>query len=240
MERIVIDNICQKYIGDNGEKIPVLQHINMTWNQKESIALMGESGSGKSTLARLIVGLEKPVKGHIFFNGEDTNPWKYNDWQHHRDRLQAVFQDASGTLNPKRSVYQNMEEALINLTNKSRKKRKDVLYELMEMTGISQTLLKSPVRLLSGGEQRRISLLRALVVHPRYLVLDEVTSGLDLISADCVLDTLELYREKFGCSYLFITHDWNHASRLSDRVLIIEKGKLKREAVPNIKKEGII
>ena len=99
----------------------------------------------------------------------------------------------------------------------------------MGHTGLEERLLQTPVRKLSGGEQRRVSLLRALALRPDFLVLDEVTGGLDLISADAVLTLLERYREQFGCSYLFITHDWTQASRLADRVLMIETGKLTKE-----------
>lgn len=233
MEGITVEHVTHSYQDERGETLTVLKDISLLWKKGESIAIMGESGSGKSTLARLCIGLERPTRGRILLDGEDATNWKFREWRKHRSRLQAVFQDASGTLNPKRSVYQNMEEALINLTDKSPDQRRRELEELMEHTGLEPGLLKVPVRRLSGGEQRRVSLLRALSVHPDYLVLDEVTSGLDLISADAVLTTLEAYREKYDCSYLFITHDWNHASRLSDRVLMMEDGILAREAVPD-------
>lgn len=233
MEGVAVEHVTHSYREDDrGKTFIALRDISLTWQAGESLALMGESGSGKSTLARLCIGLETPASGRILLDGEDTTFWRFRDWQKHRVKLQAVFQDASGTLNPKRSVYQNMEEALINLTEQNAAQRRAVLEELMEHTGLEPSLLKTPVRQLSGGEQRRISLLRALSVHPDYLVLDEVTSGLDLISADAVLSTLEAYRNKFGCSYLFITHDWSNAGRLADRVLMIEDGMLKKEGSP--------
>lgn len=232
MEGIIINHVTHSYQSERGDTMTVLKDVNLHWQKGESLALMGESGSGKSTLARLCIGLERPTNGMILLNGEDTTNWKFRKWRKHRSRLQAVFQDASGTLNPKRSVYQNMEEALINLTEQNAAQRRSVLEKLMEHTDLDQALLKTPVRRLSGGEQRRVSLLRALSVHPDYLVLDEVASGLDLISADAVLTTLENYRKIFCCSYLLITHDWDHASRLTDRVLTMESGILKREAIP--------
>lgn len=232
MDGIVADHVTHSYQNDRGDTLTVLKDVSLRWPKGESVALMGESGSGKSTLARLCIGLERPSQGKISLDGEDTSGWKFRDWRKRRPRLQAVFQDASGTLNPKRTVYQNMEEALIDLTTQTAVQRRGVLEDLMERTGLDRGLLKTPVRRLSGGEQRRIALLRALSVHPNYLVLDEVTSGLDLISADAVLSTLEAYRAEYGCSYLFITHDWNHASRLADRVLMMKNGVLVKEAVP--------
>lgn len=234
MESIAVDHVTQIYHDDRGRMFTVLKNIQLTWEKGESLALMGESGSGKSTLARLLIGLEPPSSGCILLDGEDTTHWRFGEWRKHRSRLQAVFQDASGTLNPKRSVYRNMEEALLNLTDQTSAQRRETLRELMDYIGLDRALLKTPVRCLSGGEQRRISLLRALAVRPDYLVLDEVTNGLDLISTDAVLSTLEAYRGKFGCSYLFITHDWNLASRLAKRVLVIESGELQKEAVHNI------
>lgn len=89
----------------------------------ESIAVMGESGSGKSTLARLIIGLEKPSLGEIRIDGENTAKWSGNTWRKHRTQLQAVFQDATGTLSPTRTVGQNAEEALVNLTTFTKQQR---------------------------------------------------------------------------------------------------------------------
>ena len=93
------------------------------------------------------------------------------------------------------------------------------------------TAWQVPVRQLSGGEQRRLSLLRALSIHPQFLVLDEVTSGLDLLSADAVLQVLERYHEEFGCAYLLITHDRQTAYRISSRILELNQGVFVREAV---------
>ena len=103
--------------------------------------------------------------------------------------------------------------------------------ELMELTHMDSHLLQVPVRQLSGGEQRRLSLLRALSIYPQFLVLDEVTSGLDLLSTDAVLQVLERYHEEFSCAYLLITHDRQTAYRISSRVLELNRGVFVREAI---------
>ena len=231
MDGIRVASVTHGYQDERGVRLTVLKNISLTWAKGECLALLGESGSGKSTLARLCTGLEKPSSGQIFLDGEGTTGWTAGRWRKHRLTVQAVFQDAAGTLNPKRSVYQNREEALVNLTELGVSARRSALEALMVQTGLKRELLKTPVRQLSGGEQRRVALARALSVQPAYLVLDEVTSGLDVISADAVLTTLEAYREKFGCSYLLITHDWRQASRLADRMVLLENGVLKRQAI---------
>ena len=168
----------------------------------------------------------KPPSGNIQINGEDIARWKFHRWRQERRRIQAVFQDASGTMDPAYSVYHNVEEALRNLSELNAKERRTRIDELMTLTHMSPKLLQVPVRQLSGGEQRRLSLLRALSLHPSYLILDEVTSGLDLISADAVLSVLEKYHTQYGCAYLLITHDKQNAYRIADRILEMQKGEI--------------
>ena len=226
MDKIVISNVSKNYLDVKGNSFSALKNISFEWNSKENIAIIGESGSGKSTLARLIIGIEKPSSGQILIENEDSVQWNFRRFRKVRHKLQAVFQDASGTLNPAHSVYRNLEQALRNLSDLNSEQRKQRIYELMELTNMKQDLLKVPVKQLSGGEQRRLSLLRALSLHPNYLILDEVTSGLDLISADAVLSVLEKYHSEYGCAYLLITHDKQNAYRIADRILEIQKGEI--------------
>lgn len=103
-------------------------------------------------------------------DGESISKWNYNQWRIHRKKIQAVFQDATGSLNRRLSVEHNLEEALRNLTNLSAKERKQRILELMDLTATDRRLLNTLTRNLSGGEQRRIALLRALAVRPDYLI----------------------------------------------------------------------
>lgn len=229
MDGIKIEHVTKTYSDQRGKSFYALNGISLDWKQTENIAVVGASGSGKSTLARLVIGFERPTSGRIILDGEDVTGWGYRRWQKERKKVQAVFQDSSGTLNPMQSVYHNVEEALCNLTNLRSQERKKRILELMEQVGIDETLLSTPVRQLSGGEQRRLSLLRALSVQPKYLILDEVTSGLDLLSSDRVLTLLENYHHQYGCSYLLITHEMEVARRLCSHIFELSSGRLVRK-----------
>lgn len=231
MDRIELDNLTRTYYDAQGETFCALDHSSLIWEQGHSIAIMGESGSEKSTLARLMIGLERPSEGRILINGVDTTKWSLREWRKYRGKIQAVFQDAGGTLNPSWSTSKNVEEALVNLTDFSPSQRKKRIAELMEQTGLSQSLLDTPVRRLSGGEQRRLALLRSLSISPEFLILDEVTAGLDLISTEAVLQLLEEYEQEHDCAYLVITHDLQIASRLCEVIYEIEHGKITKKAV---------
>ena len=231
MEGIVAQNIRHSYRASDGKAFPVLHDVDLKILPGECVALIGESGSGKSTIARLLLGFEQPAAGRIWLDGMDATAWSAKRWRKHRKNIQGVFQDATGTLNPLRSVYRNMEEGLINLTSLDSDARKKEILRLMELFHMDQRLLKTPTRQLSGGEQRRVSLVRALALRPKYLILDEVTSGLDAISTDAVLCTLKNYRDHYGCAYLFITHDRTCAHRLADRILYMREGCLVREGI---------
>ena len=220
MDRIELDNLTRTYYDVQGETFCALDHASLIWEQGHSIAIMGESGSGKS-----------PSEGRVLINGVDTTKWGLREWRKYRGKFQAVFQDAGGTLNPSWSTSKNVEEALVNLTDLSPLQRKNRIAELMEQTGLSKSLLDTPVRKLSGGEQRRLALLRSLSISPEFLILDEVTAGLDLISTEAVLQLLEKYEQEHDCAYLVITHDLQVASRLCEAIYEIEHGKFTKKAV---------
>lgn len=228
MDGLLIQDVSQTYPDGTKEGFPALRDINIRLPKGENLAIEGESGSGKSTLARLLLGLEKPAGGVILIDGEDITKWNYTTWKKHRKKIQAVFQDSTGTLNPARSVYQNVEEALVNLTDYSRRERRERIDDLMDVVKIKRSLLHTPVRQLSGGEQRRLSLLRAILVEPDYLILDEVTSGLDLISADAVLTLIEKFTRLHHCSCIFITHNQEYAMRIASRIIIMKNGRIVR------------
>ena len=106
MDRIELDNLTRIYYDAQGETFCALDHASLIWEQGHSIAIMGESGSGKSTLARLMIGLERPSEGRILINGVDATKWSLREWRKYRGKIQAVFQDTGGTLNPSWSTSQ--------------------------------------------------------------------------------------------------------------------------------------
>lgn len=226
MGEIVIQNVNQIYHSETHDDFHALSDINLRIEKGNSLAIEGESGSGKSTLARLLIGLEKPTSGTILLDGENITRWNYRAWKQHRKKVQAVFQDSSGTLNPARSAYANVEEALVNLTDRTKAERRKHILTLMEAVHMDRELLMTPVRQLSGGEQRRLSLLRAIAVEPDYLIMDEVTSGLDLISTDAVLTLVENFVKLTGSSCIFITHNRKDALRIADRILVMREGRI--------------
>lgn len=234
MDRIELRQLTRTYYDAQGETFCALDQVSLIWEEGHSIAIMGENGSGKSTLARLMIELERPPEERVLINGEDTSRWGLREWRKYRAKIQAVCLDA-GTLSPAWSTSKNIEEALTNLTDVSPVQRKQHMDELMEQTGLRKELLDAPVRRLSGGEQRRLALLRSLSISPAFLLLDEVTAGLDLISTEEVLQLLEKYKHEHNCVYLVITHDVQIASRFCEAIYEIEHGKITEKPFDNHK-----
>ncbi|MGL6197779.1 MAG: ABC transporter ATP-binding protein [Lachnospiraceae bacterium] len=229
VDGIVAEGVSKVYKTRKDEEFKALQEINLTLKKGQHLAIEGESGSGKSTLARLLVGLEKPTAGSIKIDNQEITGWNYAEWRKHRKKIQAVFQDASGTLNPLLSVIRNVEEALINLTDLNKKQRRERIYQLMECVKMEKSLLDTPVTQLSGGEQRRLALLRAIAVDPDYIIMDEVTSGLDLVSSDAVLNLVENSARHSNCSCILITHNQATAKRIADHILVMRSGRIVRQ-----------
>lgn len=228
MDKFIVTKVGKSFYKDGHAGRPILKDISLEWNEGEILSVMGASGSGKSTLAKMLVGLETPSQGTIHFDDENISQWTAKQWREKRRYIQAVFQDSSGTLNHGLSVYQNMEEPLKNLTRKTKEERRKIIEELMDKTSMSPDLLKIRTRNLSGGEQRRLSLLRTLSVKPKFIVLDEVTSGLDYKTEKAICSLLKDYHENFSVAYLIITHDEKMAKMLSKKIFYMEDGSFKR------------
>ena len=228
MEKFVVKNVSKSFQLDKNIVHDVLNDITFKWNENEIIAIMGESGSGKSTIAKILVGIEKPSSGKVLFNNDDIIKWKYKDWKIKRKFIQAVFQDTSGTLNIGLSVYKNLEEVLINLTKYKKHERKKIILDLIKEAGMSENLLNIKTHNLSGGEQRRLSLLRALAIKPKFLVLDEITSGLDFKTENDICELLIKYNKMYNVGYLLITHDENFAKKLASKIFYMQSGKFVR------------
>ena len=220
---IEISKLTKTY--DRGTK--ALKDVNITIDDGEFVFITGRSGSGKSTLIKILLKEVEPTSGRVVVNDMDLRKMPRRYVPKYRRRLGVVFQDFR--LLKDKTVYENVAFAQRVVVTPIKEIKKNVP-AMLSLVGLAEKYKSFP-RQLSGGEQRRLSLLRALSIYPQFLVLDEVTSGLDLLSTDAVLQVLERYHEEFGCAYLLITHDRQTAYRISSRVLELNRGVFVREAI---------
>ncbi len=192
----------------------------------ETLGLVGESGSGKSTLGRLILRLIEPTSGRVFFEGRDLSTLTRSDLRHLRRDMQLVFQDPYASLNPRMRVRAIVGEG-IEIHRLARGKEKlDRIAELLKMVGMSPDAMTRYPHEFSGGQRQRIGIARALAVKPRFLVLDEPVSALDVSIQAQIINLLQDLQEQLKLTYLFIAHDLRVVEHISNRVGIMYLGKI--------------
>lgn len=203
--------------------ITAIDHIDFTVNKGEIVALVGESGSGKSTLARLIMTLEKPNKGSIYFN-EINIFYPPKAFDYHR-KVQMIFQNPDRSLNPRMTVEELIYEPLV-INRVPLESKRNKLLNLMEMVKLPISLTKRHPSELSGGQKQRVAIARSLALQPQLLVADEATSSLDAITENQIIHLLRSLNKDIGISILFITHDLDIVRSISDRVGVMQQGRL--------------
>jgi oligopeptide/dipeptide ABC transporter ATP-binding protein len=196
----------------------------------ETLGLVGESGCGKSTVARTLVRLVQPTSGSITFDGVELTALGDEAYNKIRPNLQMVFQDPAASLNPRLTVRRMVEEPLGLHTSLGAAERRARAEAVLEEVGLGIEFADRYPHELSGGQNQRVNIARALVTNPRLIVLDEPTSALDVSLRARVILLLEELRQRHGLSYLFISHDLATVRYLASRVVVMYLGVIVEEA----------
>jgi ABC-type glutathione transport system ATPase component len=189
-------------------------------------ALVGESGSGKSTLARCLAMLERPDKGEIWFEGEEISRRRRRDLASLRPKIQMVFQDSAGALNPRFSAAEIIAEPLEIQRRYDGDKLRRRACELMEEVGLLPEWADRCPLEFSGGQRQRLAIARAIALQPAFLILDESLSKLDLITQAQILQLLSDLQTRHDLTYLLICHDLTLVKRVADFVIVMQHGEI--------------
>lgn len=195
----------------------ILFDVSFTVSQGEILGLVGESGCGKSTLSKAILGLHTDYEGEII---------------HYTNRPQMVFQDPKGSLNPAKTVEWIVEEPLRAFGKYGRAERKERVMDMLRRVGLGPEYADRKPRELSGGQRQRVGIAVALIQRPRFIIADEPVSALDVTIQAQILELLLNLRQELDLSYLFISHDLNVIRQMSDRVLIMNEGRIVEQGTP--------
>jgi oligopeptide transport system ATP-binding protein len=207
--------------------VRAVDDVSFSIARGETFALMGESGCGKTTCALTLIGLLQATSGHVYFDGTDLVTLRGEAMRRMRSRFQIVFQNPQEAMDPLMSVRKIIEEPLkIHRPDLGRRDRSRLVDEFTHSVGLQGGLLKRYPHELSGGEQQRVCICRALVLKPDFIVLDEPTSALDVSVQSRVLNLLSGLKADFSLTYLFISHDAAVIRWMADRVGVLYLGQL--------------
>jgi peptide/nickel transport system ATP-binding protein len=212
-----------------GQELVALEDLSFTLQAGRSLGIVGESGSGKSTLARLVMALETPSAGRVLFEGQDLHALAPAALKQARAGFQMVFQDPFGSLDPRRSVGQTVTEplALLGLSDHAdRAERAARTAEALEAVGLRAADIAKYPHEFSGGQRQRIAIARALITRPKLIVADEPVSALDVSVQAQVLNLMQDLQDRFGVTYLFISHDLAVVDLVCDDVIVLQHGRL--------------
>lgn len=206
--------------------IKAVDGIDLKIFQKETLGLVGESGCGKSTLGRLIMKLEEPTDGNIYFEGKSIFNYSKEELKTYRRNVQLIFQDPYASLNPRRTTKNTVAEPLVihHLANK--KSRDSIVADIMESVGLGKEHMDRYPHEFSGGQRQRIGIARALVLNPQLIIADEPVSSLDVSIQAQILNLLQSLQKKYNLTFLFITHDLSVVYHMSDRIAVMYLGKI--------------
>jgi oligopeptide/dipeptide ABC transporter ATP-binding protein len=200
--------------------------VSMEIRKGETLGLVGESGSGKSTLARCILRLQDLSAGSVEFGGDDISHLSRRQLRPYRSRMQLIFQDPFGSLNPRRRIGSIIAEPFVIHEHVKSESVCGRVEELMRLVGLEPDQLNRFPSQFSGGQRQRIGVARALALRPEFVVCDEPVSALDISIRAQIINLLDDLQSEFGLTYLFIAHDLSLVRHVSDRIAVMYLGKI--------------
>ena len=221
-----IQNVSKQYPRPNQQQVDAVSGVSLTLEEHRIYALVGESGCGKSTLSRLILGLEAPTSGRVLLDGAPVSRKGKAGRIQTAKAVQLVLQDGASSLDPHFTVYQAIAEPIRTVLQLPKEEERQRVFALIARMGLPEESAEQKTGELSGGQQKRVGIARALALSPRYIVFDESLSGLDVILRKKILKLLKRVQENERCSYLFITHEIDAALYLADEIHVMQTGKL--------------
>ncbi len=222
-----IENVSASYTGE----AKVLKNIDLKIRRGRTVALVGESGSGKSTLARVITGLLPPMEGRIVFNSAELPPALKSRNRDNLRQLQMIYQMPDTALNPKQKIKKILGRPLKFYFGMNKRERNYRVKELLEQIELPKNFINRYPTELSGGEKQRICIARALAAKPELIICDEVTSALDQLVAEGILELLQDLQNELHVSYLFITHDLATVKAIADDIVVMLNGRIVEQGV---------
>jgi len=208
-----------------GRTVHACNNIDFAVRRGETLGIVGESGSGKSTLVKCLIRLEDPDAGAVWVEGTDIALYSKAALHPYRKMIQIVFQDPYGSLNPRRTIGDQLVEGPVNF-GADRAEAMERARELMKIVRLDPEALNRYPNQFSGGQRQRICIARALMVEPKVLIADEAVSALDVSVQKEVLKLLNEIRDKMGLTVLFITHDLRVAAQVCDNLIVMQQGEI--------------
>ena len=223
------------FLGKTLEYVKAVDNVSFEVYKGETLGLVGESGCGKTTLGRTLLRLIEPSSGKIIFNQQELTAIPSTDLKSLRKEMQIVFQDPYSSLNPRISIGSAITETMkVHSIFKTEKQRKDKAVELLESVNLDARFLNRYPHEFSGGQRQRIVIARALALNPSFIVCDESVSALDVSVQAQVLNLLNDLKSKFDYTIIFISHDLSIVRYMSDRILVMYKGKIEESGTAEV------
>ena len=220
---LIIENISKSFTVDKNKELKALKNINIRLKKGECIGIVGESGCGKSTLARIIVGIEKKTSGKIIFDDKEI------DGISKTKDIQMIFQSPLSSFNPRMKIIDYMWEPLRNYFKLSKKESIPLIIKSLVDVGLDETALEKYPHEFSGGQLQRITIARAIIIKPKLIVCDEITSALDVSVQKQILELLKKLQKDLALSYLFIGHDLAVVQNISQKIVVMYMGEIVEE-----------
>ena len=217
----------------------VLNDVSFSLKKGKCLGIIGESGSGKSTLGRILTGIENADSGFVEFEGKNIHKKENKEI---KNDISIVFQNYVSSVNPKFSIAEIISEPLIIETTMKKNEINEELKNLIKDVGLSEEFLQRFPNELSGGQLQRVCIARAIATKPKFIMLDEAVSSLDVSTQVEILDLLQKLKKEYNLSYIFVTHDLLTITYICDSVIFFRNGKIEEEIsdiknLKNIKKE---